>query len=115
MVYSIHVLAFSLFGLWTTPDGFMLSAALFGLSAWSIPAIMTAACGETVGYRLAPAALGFITLFFGIGQTLGPIIAGAMADATDSLLMAYLFAASMALLGAIGASMLKSARESTKG
>ena len=106
MVYLIHVAAFSLFGLWTAPTGFMLSAILFGLSAWSIPAIMTAACGETVGYRLAPAALGFITLFFGIGQTIAPIIAGAMADAAGSLTPAYLFAAGMAFMGAVGALML---------
>ncbi len=110
MVYLIHVAAFSLFGLWTAPTGFMLSAILFGLSAWSIPAIMTAACGETVGYRLAPAALGFITLFFGIGQTIAPIIAGAMTDAVGSLTPAYLFAAGMAFLGAVGASMLRHVR-----
>ena len=56
-----------------------ISAILFGLSAWSIPAIMAAACGDALGPRLAPAALGFITLFFGIGQALGPAVAGAIA------------------------------------
>lgn len=111
MVYLMHVAAFSLFGLWTVPVGFTFSAILFGLSAWSIPAIMTAACGETVGARLAPAALGFITLFFGIGQTIAPIVAGSMADAAGSLLPAYIFAASIALLGAIGAFVLKSTTE----
>ncbi len=110
MVYLIHMTTFSLFGLWTTPTGFTISAILFGLSAWSIPAIMNAACGEIVGYRLAPAALGFITLFFGIGQTIGPIIAGTMADTSGSLTTAYIFAASVAFLGAIGAVMFKSGR-----
>jgi len=108
IVYIIHMMAFSLFGLWTNPVGFTISAILFGLSAWSIPAIMNAACGEIMGYRLAPAALGFITLFFGIGQTIGPIIAGTMADTSGSLTPAYIFAASVAFLGAIGAVILKS-------
>lgn len=110
MVYMIHMTTFSLFGLWTTPTGFTTSAILFGLSAWSIPAIMNAACGEIVGYRMAPAALGFITLFFGIGQTIGPIIAGTMADTSGSLTPAYIFAASVAFLGAFGAVMLKSGK-----
>ena len=106
-VYIMHVAAFSLFGLWTETPGFIFAIILFGLSAWSIPAIMTAACGDILGPRLAPAALGFITLFFGIGQAVGPSIAGAMADAADSFLPAYLFAAGIALLGAIGALLLR--------
>ncbi len=82
IVYLIHAAAFSLFALWPSPAGFTVSAVLFGLTAWSIPAIMAATCGDILGSRLAPAALGFITLFFGIGQAVGPSIAGAMADAT---------------------------------
>jgi len=107
IIYAIHAVALSLFGLWTMPTGFMISAILFGLTAWSIPAIMTAICGEMMGAQMAPAALGFITLFFGVGQALGPIIAGGMADSAGSLLPAYLFAAGVAIAGAIGASRLK--------
>lgn len=109
IVYLIHATAFSLFALWPAPPGFTLSAILFGLSAWSIPAIMAATCGDLLGPRLAPAALGFITLFFGIGQAIGPSVAGAMADATGSLLPALLLAGGVALLGAFGASLLRQA------
>jgi len=107
IVYLVQGTAFGLFGLWPTPVGFMVSAILFGLSAWSIPAIMAAACGDVVGPRLAPAALGFITLFFGVGQALGPTVAGAMADAAGSLLPAMTLAAVVALLGALGAASLR--------
>jgi sugar phosphate permease len=107
IVYLIHAVAFSLFALWTTPAGFTLSAVLFGLSAWSIPAIMAAACGDVLGPRLAPAALGLITLLFGIGQAVAPSIAGAMADATGSFFAALLLAAGVALLGALGAFLLR--------
>jgi sugar phosphate permease len=109
IVYLIHAVAFSLFALWRAPAGFTLSAILFGLSAWSIPAIMAATCGDLLGARLAPAALGFITLFFGIGQAAGPSVAGAMADAANSLSPALLLAAGVALLGALGAAMLRQA------
>lgn len=108
-VYLIHTVAFGLFALWPTPSGFTLSAILFGLSAWSIPAIMAASCGDVLGPRLAPAALGFITLFFGLGQAMGPTVAGAIADSAGSLSPAFLLAAGAALLGAIGASLLRPA------
>lgn len=107
MVYLMHTASFSLFALWQSPPGFILSAALFGLSAWSIPAIVAAACGDMLGPRLAPAALGFVTLFFGIGQAAAPSIAGAMADAFGSFRPALLLAAGVALCGAVAASRLR--------
>lgn len=108
IVYLIHATAYALFALWPAPAGFLLSALLFGLAAWSIPAIMAAACGDMLGPRLAPAALGFITLFFGIGQAIAPGIAGAMADASGSFAPAFLLASAVALCGAIGAFLLPS-------
>ncbi|MHB9027500.1 MAG: MFS transporter [Candidatus Latescibacterota bacterium] len=106
MVYCIQGVSFALFGLWTTPAGFTVSAALFGITAWSIPAIMAAACGDTLGPELAPAALGFITVFFGIGQAAGPSVAGAIADLTGSFHPAFLLAGGVAFLGALGAGTL---------
>ena len=110
MIYSIQSASFGLFGLWPTPWGFTLSAILFGLTAWSIPAVMAAACGDMLGPRLAPAALGFITLFLGVGQAVGPTVAGAVADATGSLLPAMLLPCVMSLLGAVGAAFIKPSR-----
>ena len=111
IVYLIHAVAFGLFPLWPTPTGFLLSAILFGLSAWSIPGIMAATCGDLLGPALAPAALGFITLFFGIGQAVGPTVAGALADAHKSFWPALWLSAGVALLGAIGATLLPMARQ----
>ncbi len=106
IVYLIQTVAFGLFALWPSPTGLTLSAVLFGLTAWSIPAIVAAMCGDLLGARLAPAGLGFVTLFFGIGQALGPSAAGALADAAGSLAPAMLLAAGVALLGAIGSLLL---------
>jgi len=107
IVYGIQATAFGLFALWPSPPGFVLSAVLFGLSAWSIPAIMAATCGDVLGPRLAPAGLGFVTLFFGIGQAAGPGVAGIVADASHSLSPALLLAAGVALLGAFGSLFLR--------
>lgn len=107
IVYLIHTAAFGLFSLWQSPAGFTISAVLFGLTAWSIPAIMAATCGDILGPRLAPAALGFITVFFGIGQAVSPSIAGAIADRADSFYPVFLLAAGVAFVGAVGASLLR--------
>lgn len=107
IVYLIQATAFSLFALWPTPPGYTVSAILFGLTAWSIPAVMAAACGDQLGSRMAPAGLGFVTLFFGIGQAIAPSVAGLMADAAGSLSPAFLLAAGVAVLGAVAASLLK--------
>lgn len=106
MVYLLQALAFGLFALWPEPAGLTLSALLFGITAWSIPAIVAAMCGDLLGARLAPAGLGFVTLFFGIGQAIAPSAAGALADAAGSLAPAMLLAAGVALLGALGAALL---------
>ena len=108
VVYLLQAAAFGLFGLWTTPFGFLTSAVLFGLTAWSIPAIMAAMCGDVLGPKMAPAALGYITLFFGIGQAIGPSVAGAIADLTGSFNQAFLLAGVVALLGGIGSLFLRS-------
>jgi len=109
IVYLIQALAFGLFALWPSPPGFTLSAILFGLTAWSIPAIMAALCGDILGPRLSPAGLGFVTLFFGIGQAIAPSMAGRIADAAKSLSPAMLLAAGVALLGAVGTLLLRRA------
>ncbi len=106
IVYVIQACAFALFALWPLSPGFILSVFLFGISAWSIPAIMAATCGDILGPRLAPAGIGFVTLFFGIGQAAGPSVAGSLADAYHSLSPALLLASGVALSGAIGSLFL---------
>lgn len=106
-VYLIQAVSFGLFALWPQPAGFTVSALLFGITAWSIPAITAATCGDMLGPQLAPAALGFVTLFLGIGQAVGPMVAGMMADASGSYLPAVLVAAVAALLGALGSAFVR--------
>jgi MFS family permease len=87
--------------------GFYLSAIVFGLTAWSIPTIMAAAAGDYVGPRLAPAGLGFITLFFGIGQALGPALGGYLADVSKTFTLPFLVAGGISLIGMILSFYLK--------
>ncbi len=105
--YIVLGLANILLVVWTTPVGLYLSAILFGLTAFSIPVIMAAAAGDAVGGRLAPAALGFITLFFGVGQALGPAVAGWLKDTTGTFSHAFVLSLCVAALGALSSLMLK--------
>ena len=101
IVFAIHAVSFTMFGLWPVKTGFTVSAILFGISAWSIPAIMAAACGDKLGPRLAPAALGFITLLFAIGQAAGTSVAGILADMTGAFTSSFILAGAVALLGGV--------------
>jgi MFS family permease len=107
LAYLVLGISYIIYALIKVKFGFYLSAVLFGLTAWSIPTIMAAAAGDYVGPRLAPAGLGFITLFFGIGQALGPIIGGYLADTTTSFTVPFLVAGGISFLGMILSFYLK--------
>lgn len=68
---------------------------------------MAVTAGDLVGPRLAPAALGFVTLFFGIGQSIGPALGGYFADVSKSFTLPFLFAGGISLLGMIFSLFLK--------
>jgi MFS family permease len=107
IAYLTLALAYLIFAVWRDYTGFYVSAVVFGIAAFSIPTIMAAASGDAVGGRLAPAGLGFITLFFGIGQALGPAIGGWIKDSTGTFTYAFLLSMVVSLVGAAGSLILK--------
>jgi MFS family permease len=115
VIFLIQVVSYTLFALWTNTAGLTISAILFGLTAWGIPAIMAAVCGDIVGPALAPAAYGFLTVFHGLGQATGPYVGGRLADALPSFTWSYLLAAGVAFVGAIGALLLRRGAASAAG
>jgi sugar phosphate permease len=110
LVYLLQAISYAAFALWQNPGGYIVSAIIFGLTAWSIPSIVAAASGDYLGPQLAPAALGFVTLFFGLGQAAGPSVAGSIADATGSFAPAFLAAAGVAFLGGVGSLLMRPSR-----
>jgi len=107
LAYIFLGISYGVLALWTAKTGFYVSAIVFGLTAWSIPTIMAATAGDYVGPRLAPAGLGFITLFFGIGQALGPWLGGKLADVTQTFMWSFLLALAVSLAGALLSLRLK--------
>ena len=112
IVSCIQGLSYLIFAVWPAPAGLIISAVLFGITAWSIPGIMAAACGDHAGPKMAPAALGFITLFFGMGQAVGPTLAGGIADKTGTFAPAFLCAAGVAWFGALSSLFLPKTKKS---
>ena len=107
LAYLTIALSFILLAFWRSTPGFYVASIVFGISLSSIPAIMAAAVGDSMGGRLAPAALGFITLIFGIGQSLGPAVAGWIKDSTGTFAGAFILSAIISLLGAAGSLLLR--------
>ncbi len=90
--------------------GLVISAVIFGSGVFSVPGLMGAACGEHFETRLAFASFGFVTVFIGIGQTLGPYVGGLLEDKSGTLSTSYLLSAGVFVVGAVVALLLPDAR-----
>ncbi|WP_257008133.1 MFS transporter [Bacillus sp. FJAT-45350] len=80
----------------------VLESIIYGLTLWAVPTIMNASVAEYVKISYVPVAMGFVTVFFSIGQIVSPIITGFIIDSTNSYYLAFLLSALICLCGAIG-------------
>ncbi len=84
-----QAIAYGLIAAGTGTIGLYVSILLFGLSAWSLPSIVSAAAGDYFGPERAAGIFAILTLIFAVGQVLGPAGAGFLADWTGSFAAAY--------------------------
>lgn len=106
-VFALQGIGILIFGLSRELPAIYLSAGLYAITAWSVPALMGALAGDIFGARLAPAALGLLTIVFASGQVIAPYVGGAVADATNSFSLAFVAAGLVSLLGAAGSATLR--------
>ncbi len=107
IVFALHTVAYLFIAL-RLPDSFAyLSIFLWGIGVWSIPSIMAAAVGDYLGPQRAAVAFGTITLFFGVGQIVGPGLAGILADYTDTFAWSFAMAAGVTALAVVMSSALR--------
>lgn len=85
----------------------VVSAVIYGLCSLAVPGIVGAGCGDQFGPVLASASLGFVTIFLGVGQVVGPYLAGFMQDVFGTLTNSYLLAAGVFFVGAVLAALLR--------
>lgn len=77
----------------------LLSALLFGFSTWAVPSIITTLSNELFGSAYTARILGLVTLFFGVGQMVGPLLAGVTRDLTGSYTVAFTCSSLLLLSG----------------
>jgi MFS family permease len=106
-VFAVQSISYGLAGANPGMWGLYLSVGLYGIAAWSIPTIMTAAVGDYLGPVRAAVGFSIITFFFGAGQTLGPSLAGIVAKQTGTFSGSYLIAAGATGFAIVLASFLR--------
>ena len=78
-----------------------ISALVFGVAFFAVVGSTTAFVRFNYPPQAWPTAIAALTISFGIGQTLGPIVVGAITDAVGSLSFALNVSAAMLALGAV--------------
>jgi MFS family permease len=109
-ILALEAVAACLFGFRSGMVALVVSAIIFGSGVFAVPGLIGAACGDGFGARLAFASLGFVTVFIGIGQVVGPYVGGLLEDRFASLGPSYLLSAGTFALGVIAALLLPDAR-----
>ena len=106
IVFGVQTLAYLLAGSRLGTMALFASVVLYGVAVFAIPAIMAAAVGDYLGKARAAAAFSIITFCFAIGQTIGPAVAGVVAESTGTFTGCYLASAVLTGLGVIWARFL---------
>ncbi len=83
------------------PYFFYIAAALIGFNFGGNFALFPAACADSFGAENLGLNYGFIFTAYGIGGTVGPLLAGAVQDAGMSFLYAFIPAAIMCFIAAV--------------
>ena len=78
-----------------------ISALVFGVAFFAVVGSTTAFVRFNYPPAGWPAGIAAMTIAFGIGQTLGPILVGAITDAMGSLSIALNVSAAMLAIGAV--------------
>lgn len=85
----------------TSPLLLVASAFVFGLSFFPVVAATTVFTRLNYPPEAWPKAIGILTITFGIGQTLGPFVTGAITDAMGSLSYALNISTATLAVGAV--------------
>lgn len=71
--------------LWPQPPGAYVSAILFGGSFLAVITAVTSFARKAASPHAWTAAIGALTIAFGIGQCMGPVLSGALADGPNGI------------------------------
>lgn len=107
MVYGMQSLSYALAAVQV--DSLFLpwaSVVFFGLAAWGIPGVMTALVADVAGPIYTARIFAIVTVVLGVGQVLGPAVAGEISDWTQGFSPAFYLASIIAATGGLLSAML---------
>jgi Uncharacterised MFS-type transporter YbfB len=86
---------------WSTPAGAYLSAILFGGSFLAVLAAVASFARRAFKPHAVTGAIGTLTVVFGIGQCIGPVLSGALADGPNGLKAGLWLSVGILAIGAL--------------
>jgi predicted MFS family arabinose efflux permease len=110
MILGVNAIGAALPILGHSPVLLAVSALVFGIAFFAVVGSTTAFVRYNYQPATWPAAIAAMTIAFGIGQTVGPIVVGAITDALGSLSFALNVSAAMLALGALLSAFQKKLR-----
>ncbi len=113
LVFTIQSLAYLLIALDLPRIFLYLSIGCYGIVVWSVPSIMAALVGDYAGAEGVASVFGFVTFVFGLGQVIGPFLAGLLAEMSGSFSSSFLMAAVLAGSAVFLSALLPRKRELT--
>ncbi len=92
-------------------SGFMLASVIWGTGTGGLMALIQVAASQQVPQKYIAAVIGFISIFYAVGQMLGPGVAGLIIEHYGGFAGAYLFGAILYLVCLIVALTIKAKTE----
>ncbi|WP_051556472.1 MFS transporter [Alkalihalobacterium bogoriense] len=86
----------------TNPVVLLFITMVYALTLWAVPTVMVAAVGDMISPQKLSVAIGFITLFFGVGQWVSPMITGVVIDYFENYTVAFSLSATICYIGCVG-------------
>ncbi len=98
---SLSATATALPAMYPTLPAFTAHFLILGMCVSGLFTSVLAASTETVHPRLAPVAVSFVTLFFAVGQLIGPAAAGVIIETTGGFTRVFTITSSLMVFGIV--------------
>ena len=101
IVYFIQTILLFAFAITSQPYLIMIETVLYASTLWAVPTVIVAAVSDITVARKSSLAIGYITLLFGIGQWISPVITGSIVE-HYSYTIAFYLSAVICCFGSLG-------------